>query len=79
MKTIWVQHLKDPQERAKFKQTLKNSRTAIDKLREIVYNSTKEQKEADYDCPSWSHKQAHLNGYNEAIQSFLEVLDLKDE
>lgn len=79
IKTVWLQHLKTQAEQEEFKKTLKRSKIVLDKLTEIVYNSTKEQKTTDYDCPSWSHKQAHMNGYNEAIKHFLEILDLKDE
>jgi len=27
-----------------------------------------------YDTPSWSHKQAHVNGYNQAIDEILTLL-----
>ena len=28
----------------------------------------------DYDNPSWSHKQAHRNGYNQAIREIMVIL-----
>jgi len=79
MKTKWLQHLKTQEEREEFKKLLHNSRNVLDKLAEIVYNNTIEVKKPDYDCPSWAHKQAHINGYNEAIKHFSEILDLKDK
>lgn len=32
----------------------------------------------DYDCPSWSHKQAHLNGKAEAFRQILKFLGPKE-
>lgn len=29
---------------------------------------------ADYDCPSWAHKQADANGYNRAMAEILRYL-----
>lgn len=30
-------------------------------------------KEVDYDCPSWSHKQADRNGYQRALKEILKL------
>ena len=32
----------------------------------------------DYDCPSWSHKQADQNGYNRAIREIKQLINVKD-
>lgn len=80
MKTVWLGNLKNEQRDA-FRQSILQSKIVLDKLREIVYNKVKEAESvsiADYDAPSWSHKQAHTNGYNNALREILELLDIKD-
>lgn len=78
MKEAWLSGLKG-QEREDFKQFVLNSKIVLDKLNKIVYNMYKGQElvtSADYDSPSWSHKQAHTNGYREALTKVLDLLDL---
>lgn len=70
------------EEKENFKQNLLNSKIVLDKLLEIVYNMDKEREEVsfnDYDSPSWSHKQAHTNGYREALRRVIEVIDIGKE
>lgn len=58
------------------------SHKVLDRLQEICYNSiTSEEKvkAVDYDSPSWSHKQAHLNGRIEAYREIVELLNISDK
>ena len=78
MKSIWLGALKN-EERENFKESVKNSKIVLDKLREIVYNTCKEKTVItfkDYDSPSWANKQAHANGYAEALNFVIELLDI---
>ena len=78
VKAIWLHGEENPEE---FKKYLFSSQKALDKLRKIVYNrcmSTEKTREVDYDCPSWSHKQAHQNGKVEAYKEILELLEFKE-
>lgn len=36
-------------------------------------------KADDYDCPSWSHKQAHLNGELAMLNKVTDLLTIKDK
>ena len=80
LKTAWFQDLpKADQEN--FKQLVLSSEKVLDKLRKIVYNMSIEEervKTIDYDSPSWSHKQAHLNGKAEAFREIMNLLDFKE-
>lgn len=61
------------------KTILLSDKKVLDILSKILYNmSTKEEKvtSVDYDSPSWSHKQAHKNGYREAILSIARMVNL---
>jgi hypothetical protein len=78
MKTIWLKEAKTPQEREEIKKTILNSTFALDILRNIVYNidiGLTNVSSEDYDNPSWSHKQAHINGRQETIREILAILD----
>ena len=82
MKAVWFQHLKDKTEQDKFRQMVLGSHKVLDRLQEICYNSiTSEEKvkAVDYDSPSWSHKQAHLNGRIEAYREIVELLNISDK
>jgi cellobiose-specific phosphotransferase system component IIA len=81
LQTQWFSHLKDKQEQEQFKQNIRSSKNILDRAHEIVYNIVKNEELNslhDYDSPSWSHKQAHLNGRREAFQEILKLLDIGD-
>ena len=81
MKTVWISDLKTAEERENFKQLFNHSQKLLDKLRQIVYNMviSREKVSTDqYDSPSWSHKQAHENGYNHALRDILELIKTGD-
>lgn len=62
------------EERKKF---LASEQKVLDILRKIVYNIRTSQEivsENDYDSPSWSHKQAHLNGESSALRRIERLL-----
>lgn len=81
LKTVWTQDL-PPGEREEFSKIVLNSNLVLDKLRKIVYNrviSGEKVSVADYDNPSWSHKQAHINGQNSALREILDILDFNGD
>ena len=81
LKLEWLKDLKTDKEREEFKQYVLSSQKVLDKLREIVYNMSineEKVKTIDYDSPSWSHKQAHLNGKQEVYRTLLDLLTFKE-
>lgn len=81
MQAQWLGNLKG-EDRDNFKSQILNSKIVLDKLQEIVYNMYTEVRTVnaiDYDCPSWSHKQAHTNGACETLEKILKLLDFKDQ
>lgn len=65
MKTIWTSE----------KDLFKQAANFREKLTEILSKRVKEAVvEPDYESPSWSHKQAHLNGYNQCVREIIEIL-----
>lgn len=69
-------------EQEEFKKLVLNSKKVLAKLEEICYNSIKvgeSTKLTDYDSPSWSHKQADLNGYVRAYREMINLLHMPDQ
>lgn len=68
-------------EQEEFKNNLIGCKKVLDRLSELCYNSIKDgesTKLTDYDSPSWSHRQADLNGYVRAYREFIQLISLPD-
>ena len=82
--TKWFGDLKDPAAKQKLEGIVKGSSIALTRLNEIVEDSLssarrQEAKVSDYDTASWSHKQAHRNGYCQAMYEIQELLSFLDK
>jgi len=78
---IWLRDAKTPQEREEIKNSLLSEQKVLDKLREILYNmqvSKEASVLADYDTPSWSHKQAHLNGEAAMLRKIIDIVTIRE-
>ena len=51
-------------------------RNAFDALRQMI-ESDFEEAPPDYNNPSWSHKQADVNGANRKLKQVLKLMDIK--
>ncbi len=80
MQDKWYRHLpKDQQEERK--NLVKSNKIVLDFLGEILYNmSIDEDKTSslDYDCPSWAYKQAHINGFKDALDKVRKLIHIKE-
>ena len=74
MNIEWVKNLKG-EEKKKRLEEVKSFRRAFEELDRLL---KEEEFTPDYDCPSWSHKQADQNGYNRAIRRVKSLIKLKD-
>lgn len=76
----WFKGL-NKQEEEDLRNILASNSFLLDKLTEIVYNmvtSSEEVNLTDYDSPSWSHRQAHVNGHNHALRKVLALTKGKE-
>lgn len=76
----WTQGL-NAAEASAMKEMVLSNKNLLDRLVKILYNMQEKRETsvlADYDTPSWSHKQAHLNGENAAIRKLVEIVEVKD-
>lgn len=79
--TAWTKQTKTAQEKKEIEQLVLNSEKVLDKLKEILYNIQVRKSDTvltDYDTPSWSHKQAHLNGEQAMLQKILEIVTITE-
>lgn len=82
--TKWTKHLRDEAERLQFEKTIKASRTALDRLAQILREelevlNNQEASLTDYDSAAWSHKQAHRNGQRAFAKTVLDLLTFSKE
>lgn len=78
MITKWLDDLKG-EERKRFEENVLGSKNVLDKLQNIVYNMIQSREAVntnDYDSASWSHKQAHHNGYTEALRDVIKIIQV---
>lgn len=77
----WLSSAKTDAERDEIRNLVKNSELVLDKLREMLYNMQDELRDTvlrDYDTPSWSHKQAHLNGEIDMLRKLIDIVTIRE-
>lgn len=80
----WIKQFKADNSEAKEKvyTSLMSAKHILDAAISIIEEQKvaieRPQKE-DYDCPSWSHKQAHCNGEIAALNKVISLLTIKDK
>lgn len=86
MITNWFNHLKDPDEKERFKKYLQGSKSILERQTQILDEMENEldQLETDkdqYNSPSWAALQADRNGYRRALRAVkkLNNLDQKEK
>jgi hypothetical protein len=73
----WLTQCQSEEEKEELRQYLLNSSRLFDLLKKMVqrrYDGEWGAKVADYDSPSWSHKQAHKNGRLDAYEEIFKLL-----
>jgi hypothetical protein len=78
MQTRWYSS-RPKAEQEEIKNIVVNSQKVLDIIKEICYTTIQDgvvTKDSDYDCPSWSHKQADQNGYLRAYRELLQLVTL---
>jgi hypothetical protein len=82
VKSIWIAHLKTEEEREEFKKTLSTRRRGDPVYERILQLVTQRLEQIErventvdqYSDPSWSHKQAHLNGRRAELEVLFDLL-----
>ncbi len=69
------------EEREKMKKMILECTILLDRLKKILYNMEEGKNRSvvgDYDTPSWSHKQAHLNGESAALRKVIDLITVTE-
>lgn len=79
MYSIWTQHLETAEDKARFLGAVEGAQPVLEVLAELIYRKQTELERSEkslksYDNPNWSHKQAHLNGYDSACDAIINIL-----
>lgn len=78
---IWLSEAKTAAEKEEIKNLVISSEKVLDKLAKILYNMQEKKRGSvlvDYDTPSWSHKQAHLNGETAMLERIIDIVTIKE-
>jgi hypothetical protein len=80
----WTQHLKDKEEKERFKQSVLSSKQVLDRLKILIESeeSAIDQTERDpkaYDNPAWPYKQAYKNGMRHGLSIIKQFVDLNNQ
>lgn len=82
MNLAWTKHCKTPEEATQFKQSLKRVQWVFDHIKTIINTDGLEAAEISpksYDNPNWAYRQAHSNGYKQAVKDFHKLLTLDQD
>ena len=76
MNTRWLKGFTAAQ-KTKRKKEILGYRNAFDELRKLLEEDF-EDHVPDYDTPSWSHKQADVNGANRKLRQIIDLITIKE-
>lgn len=84
MYTKWTQHLTDPEEKLRFQNEIQSSKHVLEHLMTLLFEEEMilNRSEIDpvaYSSPSWSHLQAHKNGFRQCLYKIKKIIDLDQQ
>ena len=82
MITAWTKHCKTEEEANNFKESLKRVKWILEHIKTLVNADGIEASEISpksYDNPNWAYRQAHANGYKQAVKDFHKLLTLDQD
>ena len=80
MKASWFKECKTNADKEQVRKLLNSNKEGFDRLKDILEPMLKDAlPTADYDSPSWAYKQADRIGYNRALTTVLDLINLDKE
>lgn len=84
MQVDWTKHLKTPEERERFKNSVLSARPVLERLNDLVneYQETGDKSVrnlSSYESPSWAYRAADQNGFNRAFSMIKALINLDQQ
>lgn len=84
MITAWTQHITDPVEKETLVKRLRGSKWILEELSKHLkkHDASLESQEISprsYDNANWPYRQAHTNGYRQAMRTVQNIINLDQE
>ena len=78
MQQVWFKNAKSQEDKFAKRAELKSFKNAFEALDAVLAEMEEVPSKNDYDCPSWSHKQADINGANRMLREVRKLINIKD-
>lgn len=84
MISAWTRHLKEGDEKERFKNSVLGSKIVLERLNVILKELEDEQARIErntqiYESPNWAFKQAHLNGFSDCLNKVKKIITLDEQ
>ena len=81
MNLAWLKKCKSEEDKAKYIASLQRAKWVLDDLSELVdsnmsANEAGEISPKSYDNPNWAYRQAHVNGYKQALKDLKNLITI---
>lgn len=81
MKSVWTKHLKNEEEKDKFRSQILGSKEILERINDLAQEELDGLENAElnlkiYDLPNWDYRQAHGNGFKAAMRWFKTLTNL---
>jgi hypothetical protein len=82
--SAWTKHLKTQEEKDQYIQSLHRVDWVLKHVKQLILSSSDSIESVEispksYDSPNWAYRQAHSNGYRQALKDFTKLLTLDQE
>lgn len=84
MYTKWTSHLTDPDDKARFQNSVLGSKPVLKRLTQLIDEDVSklekvETNVAAFDLPNWEYRQAFYNGSKAAYNALKKLIDLDQQ
>lgn len=82
--SAWTRNLKTDDQKDRFLKHLKSSHRVLERMQEILDEEILALEAAEishkiYDAPNWDYRQAHTNGFKQAMKAVSKLITLDQE
>jgi hypothetical protein len=83
MNLVWTKKCKSEEDKQQYVASLMRAKWVLDDLSELVDsnlagNEAAEMSPKSYDNPNWPYRQAHSNGYKQALRDLKQLITISD-